>query len=152
VVLAVPAGTADPGKVTAEQARVFSVIMPNEQGLDTDWRSFAVPVQDVEKLTGFTSFGALPPAVAEDLRARKPETRARAEKSSTKKVATKKGAKEKGLELPAFERGCVVANRRSKVYHLPGGRYYESGKDSKDAVFFKSEADAKKAGYRASKR
>ena len=55
-------------------------------------------------------------------------------------------------ELPAFKAGCVVANRRSKVYHLPGGRYYESGQKSKDAVFFKTAKDAEAAGYRASKR
>jgi hypothetical protein len=43
-------------------------------------RVFAVLVKDVEKLTGFTFFGSLPAAVAEELRCRKPETRAKAEK------------------------------------------------------------------------
>ena len=66
-------------------------------------------------------------------------------------MATKKGGKGRELELAAFEEGCIVANRRSKVYHLPGGRYYESGQKSKDAVFFKSAKDAEAAGYRASK-
>src|SRR6202040_2973568 len=49
VVLGVPAGTIDPSKVTAAEARVFAVIMPNLQGLASDWRSFAVSVKEVEK-------------------------------------------------------------------------------------------------------
>jgi endonuclease G len=155
VVLAVPAGTADPGKVTAAEARVFSVIMPNVQGLDTDWRSFAVPAKDVEELTGFSFFSNLPPAVAEDLRARKPETRARAEKTEPKKVVVKKKGgkgKEEVETLPAFKEGCVIANKATKKYHVPGGRYYESSKTSKNAVFFKNSKDAEAAGYTASKR
>jgi hypothetical protein len=152
VVLGVPVGTSDPKRVTAADSRVWAVVMPNVEGLDSDWRSHAVPVREVEKLTGYTFFTNLPAAVAEDLRSRKPETRARAERPPPNKVATKKGAEAKGLELPAFREGCIVANRRSKVYHLPGGRYYEKGKDSKDAVFFKSAKDAEAAGYRASKR
>jgi endonuclease G len=154
VVLAVPAGTTDPGRVTAAEARAFSVIMPNQQGLDADWRSHAVTVREVEKLTGYTFFSNLPRAVAEELRNRKPETRARAEKSQPKKVAAKKGTKatEEVQTLAAFKEGCVIGNKATKKYHLPGGRYYESSKTSKNAVFFRTEADAKKAGYEASKR
>jgi endonuclease G len=64
VVLAVPVGTTDPRKVTAE-ARVFAVIMPNTQELERrDWRSYAVPVKDVEALTGYSFFSALPRTVA----------------------------------------------------------------------------------------
>jgi micrococcal nuclease len=69
-----------------------------------------------------------------------------------KEVSPKKLTKGKGLELAGFEKGCVVANRATKKYHLPGGRYYESGKKSKNAVFFRTEEDAKKAGYTAAKR
>jgi hypothetical protein len=154
VVLAVPAGTADPGKVAAAAARVFSVIMPNEQGLDADWRTFAVPARDVEKLTCYTFFGSLPAAVAEELRARKAETRAKAEKTQPKKVATKKGTKGMGevQALPAFKEGCVIGNKATKKYHVPGGRYYESSKSSKNAVFFRNAKDAEKAGYEVSKR
>src|SRR5262249_18382917 len=42
VILSVPAGTPDPRKVTSAQARVDAVIMPNQQGLDRDWRTYAV--------------------------------------------------------------------------------------------------------------
>ena len=97
---------------------MFAVIVPNQEGLDGDWRSHAVPVKDVEKLTGYSFFDKLPRDVAEELKSRKPETRERATKPR-KEVAT---VKVKGLELPAFEPGCVVANKQTKKYHLPGGR------------------------------
>jgi len=148
VVLAVPTGTSDPRKVTAE-ARVFAVVMPNVQGLGTDWREHAVPVREVERLTGYTFFDRLPRDVGEDLRSRKPQTRERATKPRPKEAAT---VKVKGLELPAFVQGCLLATTQSKKYHLPGGRYYESGKESKHAVFFKTEEDAQKAGYTRSLR
>jgi endonuclease G len=149
VVLVVPAGTKDPRKLTAKTARVFAAIFPNTQGVGTDWRDYAVPVADVEKLTGYTFFTSLPRAVAEDLRTRKPQTRAKAEKPRPKK-GTKKDSKD--LELPAFVEGCVVGNRSTQNYHVAGGRGYERAKKSKNAVFFRSEADAKKAGYEAAKR
>ena len=66
VILAVPNGTSDRRKITAE-ARVWAVIMPNMQGLGPEWRTYAVRVQDVEELTGFRFFSALEPAVAEEL-------------------------------------------------------------------------------------
>jgi hypothetical protein len=135
VVLVLPAGITDARKVTAAEARVFAVVMPNKQGLSNDWREFAVPVSEVEKLAGCTFFGSLSRDVARDLRMRKPETRAKA-----------------SGELAAWEKGCVIANRETKKYHLPGGRYYEKAKTSKHAVFFKTEADAKKAGYTAAAR
>jgi endonuclease G len=138
VVLVLPAGASDPRKVTSETCRVFAVIMPNKQGLAHDWRDFAVPVKDVETLTGFKFFTTLPAVVAKDLRERKPETRA------------KKG--ESGGALSAFEKGCVIGNRRSKVYHVPGSTGYEKAKESKNAIFFKTEKDAEAAGYRAAKR
>src|SRR5206468_414042 len=52
-----------------------------------------------------------------------------------------------GLTLPAFEPGCVVGNRRSKKYHVPGGASYERARESKNAVFFRTAQDAEKAGY-----
>jgi endonuclease G len=43
VVLVVPPGLTDPRKVTAPSARVFAVVMPNTQGVGTNWRDYAVP-------------------------------------------------------------------------------------------------------------
>lgn len=44
----------------------------------------------------------------------------------------------------------VVGNRRSKIYHVMQGQNYHMSKQN--AVFFKSEAAARAAGYRKSKR
>ena len=45
----------------------------------------------------------------------------------------------------------IQANINSKIYHLPGGKYY--GKIHKDNILiFKSEIEAIEAGYRKSKR
>jgi hypothetical protein len=66
-----------------------------------------------------------------------------------KKAAEKKpdvGALEK------WEAGCVIGNKKTKKYHVVGGQYYESSKTSDNAVFFKTEDDAKKAGYEKSAR
>ncbi len=47
----------------------------------------------------------------------------------------------------------VVGNRRSKIYHVPGGRFYQRmATTSKDKVCFGSQAEAEKAGFRKSKR
>ena len=89
-----------------------------------------------------------------DQRDRKADTRAKV--ASKEKKTTKKGSKDskKGGDgtLPAFEEGCVIGNRKSKKYHSPGGRGYAAAKFSKNAVFFKTAADAKAAGYTPVKR
>ena len=54
--------------------------------------------------------------------------------------------------LEKWVEGCVIGNKKSKKYHVTGGQYYNSSKDSPNAVFFKTEEDAKKAGYEKSAR
>ncbi len=46
----------------------------------------------------------------------------------------------------------IRGNRRSKVYHCPGQRDYETMADSKNLVIFHSEKEAKEAGYRKAQR
>ncbi|WP_342047210.1 cell envelope integrity protein TolA [Bacillus sp. OTU530] len=46
--------------------------------------------------------------------------------------------------------GQIKGNANSKIYHVPGGQYYDKTQD--DIVWFCSEADAQAAGYRKSKR
>jgi DNA/RNA endonuclease G (NUC1) len=98
VVLSVAANT-DPRRATTETARVFPVIMPNTQNLDLDWRIYAVSVKDVEDLAGFRYFGNLVADVAEQIKARKPETRDKALAKGTGKGSAKKGRKGSELEL-----------------------------------------------------
>ncbi|MBM7683086.1 micrococcal nuclease [Pullulanibacillus pueri] len=47
-------------------------------------------------------------------------------------------------------KGKIKGNKNSKIYHVPGGAFYDSTQDN--IVWFCSEADAEKAGYRKSKR
>jgi hypothetical protein len=153
VVLAVPAGTTDPKKVTAEAARVWAVVVPNNQGISPDWRSYAVSVKDVEDLTGLTFFSNLPAEVARELKARPPQTTARGEKPPVAKgKKPKAGGKRSELELSGYEEGCTIGNRKSKKYHVPGGRGYARAKNSKNAAFFRDAKDAEAAGYVRAKR
>lgn len=46
----------------------------------------------------------------------------------------------------------IRGNRKSKVYHCPGQRDYETMKDSKNLIVFGSEKEAKAAGYRKAQR
>jgi endonuclease G len=139
VVLILPPGTTHPKKVTAEAGRAFAVIMPNIQGLDPDWRKYSVMVRDVEKLTGYTFFSNMAPDVAKELKTR----------TDVRAKPTPKG---KDGVLPAFVKGCVIGNKKSKVYHVPGGRSYEVARKSKNAIFFKTAEDAKRAGYKPASR
>jgi micrococcal nuclease len=72
--------------------------------------------------------------------------------ATKQKIEDERKEIETDLRLPAFVEGCVVANKATKKYHLPGGRYYESSKESKNAIFFKNAEDARKAGYEPSSR
>src|SRR5262249_43754202 len=68
-VLGLPEGGTNPKKVTVE-VRTIAVIVPNIQGLDTDWRTYCCSVADVEELTGFTFFSNVPEEVAKEIKAR----------------------------------------------------------------------------------
>jgi DNA-entry nuclease len=87
--------------------------------------------------------------VAKALKTARPEERGKVPKPSGegpgKGAGKKKGGKLPG-ELAAFEEGCVIGNRRTKKYHVPGGRGYDRAKTSTNAVFFKTAEDAKAAG------
>lgn len=58
------------------------------------------------------------------------------------------GCGEKPLAQPGEK---IIGNKRSKIYHLPGGAFY--GKvDEESRVYFDSVEQAERAGYRRSKR
>lgn len=50
-----------------------------------------------------------------------------------------------------YANGMIIGNIKSKIYHLPTGRYYDKT-HVKNAVFFQTEEDAINAGYRRAKR
>jgi endonuclease G len=66
VILVLPNEDAEPSKRT----RVIAVIMPNDQSVGDDWAKYRVSVRDVEKLTGYKFFAALPKDLARSLKHR----------------------------------------------------------------------------------
>ena len=48
--------------------------------------------------------------------------------------------------------GEIRGNSRSKIYHCPGQAAYEEMEDSKNLVIFRTEEEARDAGYRKAKR
>jgi len=49
--------------------------------------------------------------------------------------------------------GTIIGDTDSKIYHLPGGAYYEREmQKTSNNVYFKTTAEAEAVGYRASKR
>lgn len=66
-----------------------------------------------------------------------------------KKVAKKKTTKKKAKKSSS-SKGLIVGSKTTKVYHLPGQRKYRIS--AKNRVYFKTEAQAKAAGYRKSLR
>lgn len=67
-----------------------------------------------------------------------------ARKSAKKTVAKKSTSSKKKIKTSTTSR--IVGNRRSKIYHVPGQAGYHM--NSSNAVYFRTEAEAKRAGYR----
>jgi competence protein ComEC len=52
--------------------------------------------------------------------------------------------------IPPEQRGKIVGNRRSKIYHVPGGTYYNKVSPG-SRRYFTTEDEARRAGYRRSR-
>lgn len=63
---------------------------------------------------------------------------------------TSKNTSSDGKENNTSCKGKIKGNANSKIYHVPGGEYYNL--NMKHIVWFCSESDAQKAGYRKSQR
>jgi endonuclease G len=59
-----------PGGWPTAQTRTIAVIMPNNQEVGDDWTRFRVAPADVERMTGYRFFPALPPEIHDSLVAR----------------------------------------------------------------------------------
>lgn len=59
--------------------------------------------------------------------------------------------KVKNIRFPSEKVGKIIGNLKSKIYHLPGQTNYEKGKEE-NWVYFDSEEEAIRAGYRKAKR
>ena len=57
----------------------------------------------------------------------------------------------KNIRFPSEKVGKIIGNLKSKIYHLPGQTNYEKGKEE-NWVYFDTEEEAIRAGYRKAKR
>lgn len=73
-------------------------------------------------------------------------------RSNKREATAAQSEKESELEIPDYVTGCIIGNRKTRKFHVPEGRYYNQAKESKNKVFFKTAADAEKAGYTKSAR
>jgi endonuclease G len=62
IILVMPSGTNDVSRVTTS-SRVIAVVMPNQNGISSDWRVFRTTVDNVEALTGYDFFSAVPVSI-----------------------------------------------------------------------------------------
>lgn len=67
-------------------------------------------------------------------------------KKAAKKVVKKKSYNTAKKKIKTSTTGRIIGNRRSKIYHVPGQAGYRMS--SANAVYFRTEAQAKAAGYR----
>ena len=62
VIMVLPKGTNDVSRVTTS-TRLIAIVMPNQNGISTDWRSFRVSVDYIESLTGYDFFSNVPDSI-----------------------------------------------------------------------------------------
>jgi endonuclease G len=62
VIMVLPKGTNDVSRVTTS-TRLIAIVMPNQNGISSDWRSFRVSVDYVESLTGYNFFSNVPDSI-----------------------------------------------------------------------------------------
>ncbi|MDT4969744.1 MAG: endonuclease mitochondrial, partial [Acidobacteriota bacterium] len=63
VILVLSDGGGDDAARVSNSTRTIAVIIPNEQGVDSDWRNYIVSVDEVEALTGENFFSNVPDAI-----------------------------------------------------------------------------------------
>lgn len=62
VIIVLPSGSNDVSRVTTS-TRVIAVVMPNQNGISTNWRNFRVSVDYVESITGYDFFSNVPDSI-----------------------------------------------------------------------------------------
>ena len=62
VIMVLPSGTNDVSRVTGS-TRVIAVWMPNQNGINTDWRTYRVSTDSIESTTGYNFFSNVPTAI-----------------------------------------------------------------------------------------
>jgi endonuclease G len=62
VIIVLPNGTNDVSRVTTS-TRTIAVIMPNNNSISSDWRSYRVSINDVEAMTGYDFLSNVDPSI-----------------------------------------------------------------------------------------
>lgn len=62
VIMVLPSGSNDVSRVTTS-TRLIAVVMPNQNGISTNWRNFRVSVDYVESVTGYNFFSNVPTSI-----------------------------------------------------------------------------------------
>lgn len=62
VIMVLPNGTNDVSRVTTS-TRLIAVLIPNQNGISTDWRSFRYSVDYIESLTGYNFYSNVPDSI-----------------------------------------------------------------------------------------
>ncbi len=62
VIMVLPSGSNDVSRVTTS-TRLIAVVVPNQNGISSDWRSFRYSVDYVESLTGYNFFSNVPTSI-----------------------------------------------------------------------------------------
>ena len=62
VIIVLPSGSNDVSRVTTS-TRTIAVIMPNNNNVSSDWRTYRVSVNDVEAMTGYDFFSNVPTSI-----------------------------------------------------------------------------------------
>ena len=62
VIMVLPSGSNDVSRVTTS-TRLIAVVMPNQNGISTNWRNFRVSVDYVESITGYNFFANVPDSI-----------------------------------------------------------------------------------------
>ena len=114
----------------------------------SDLSKAGLPTKTVEKITPQVSVGAASPAAAKPAVPKTSAPPTVAPAKATGPTTPKAAAKEaKPVPPPVAGSGMVWVNTESKIYHKEGSRWYGKTKQGS----YMTEADAIKAGYRATK-
>ena len=69
IIIAFESGEEDRTRITAEDTTVIAVKIPNRHDVGSDWKSYICTIDDIETLTGYDFFAALPDDVENALEA-----------------------------------------------------------------------------------
>ncbi len=147
----VPVGTQRLAKAQAESRRLAVLVSEQtaaSQKLDDQASSLAASSQRVASSQAASSQSVAKQAAktaAASRRASRSAQTSSATRTSRTAAATSSQTATKG-DVTTGRAGKIIGNKNSKIYHVPGQAGYHM--NSRNAVYFQTEAQAQAAGYR----